>query len=63
MINNSGSTITGIKEIGVYVQTRRVTNGIMGPYSMLGFRDVLPSAMYIPDGGAITVTYTIKVIA
>ena len=63
MINNSGSTITGIKEIGVYVQTRRVTNGIMGPYNMLGFRDVLPSAMYIPDGGAITVTYTLKVTA
>jgi len=61
MINNSGSTITGIKEIGAYVQTRRVTNGVMGPYNMLGFRDVLPSSVYVPHGGAISVAYTIAV--
>ncbi len=61
MLNHSGATITGIKEIGCYVQTRRVLNGIQGPFNMLGFRDVLPSEVYIPNGGAITVTYTIAV--
>ncbi|GAI89231.1 unnamed protein product [marine sediment metagenome] len=50
MINNSGSTITGIKEIGCY------TWGYF-----LGFRDVLPGGVTVPDGGSITVTYTIKV--
>lgn len=54
MVNNSGSTITGIKEIGVY-------NRFTASYYMLGFRDVLPSAVYIPHGGSITVTYTIGV--
>ncbi|MBA7567758.1 hypothetical protein ES708_09475 [subsurface metagenome] len=53
MINNTGATITGIKEIGAY---------IFGEvYRCLGFRDVLPSAVYVPHGGSITVTYTIKV--
>ena len=53
MINNSGATITGIREIGAYV--------IMHQYRGLGFRDILPSPVSVPDGGAITVTYTIKV--
>jgi len=54
MLNNSGSTITGIKEIGIYAR-------LAATYYMLGVRDVLPSAVYVPDGGAITVTYTFKV--
>jgi len=54
MLNSSGSTITGIKEIGVYTR-------LAASYYMLGVRDVLPSAVYVPDGGAITVTYTFKV--
>lgn len=53
LINNSGATISGIKEIGSYVR--------VGTYYALGFRDVLPSAVYVPNGGAITVTYTFKV--
>lgn len=56
MINNSGSTITGIREIGAYV----VAAGT-AVYYMLGFRDVLPSPVYVPHGGSITVTYTIAV--
>jgi len=54
MLNSSGSTITGIKEIGIYTR-------IAAPYLMCGVRDVLPSEVYIPNGGAITVTYTFKV--
>ncbi len=52
--NGSGATITGIKEIGTYVKFG------LGYYA-LGFRDVLPSAVSVPDGGSITVTYTIAV--
>lgn len=51
MINNSGATISGIKEIGNY----------MGGSQFMGFRDVLPSPVSIPDGGSITVTYTLSV--
>ena len=54
MLNSSGSTITGIKEIGIYTR-------VAATYYMLGVRDVLPSAVYVPNGGAITVTYTFKV--
>lgn len=55
MVNNSSATITGIREIGAYMR--------MGSYYGLAFRDVLPGSFSIPDGGAITVTYTLKVIA
>lgn len=55
MINNSGSAITGINEIGAYMR--------MGSYYGLAFRDVLAGPVSIPDGGAITVQYTIKVTA
>ncbi len=55
MINNTGATITGISEIGAYMR--------MGSYYGLAFRDVLASPASVPDGGGITVTYTIKVTA
>jgi len=55
-VNNSGATITGIREIGAYVQM-----GATGVNYALGFRDVLPGAVIVPDGGSITVTYTIPV--
>lgn len=55
MINNSGAPITGINEIGAYMR--------MSSYYGLAFRDVLGSPASVPDGGAITVTYTIKVTA
>ena len=56
MVNNSGSTISGIREIGCYVLMK-----YSPAYYGLGYRDVLPSEVYIPDGGSITVTYTLKV--
>lgn len=56
MVNNSGATISGIREIGGYLHSWRLVD-----LYNLGFRDVLPSAVSVPDGGSITVTYTIKV--
>lgn len=58
MVNNSGATISGIKEIGDYIKCRE---SIGTDKSLLGFRDVLPSTLSVPDGGAITVTYTLAV--
>jgi len=56
MVNNSGSTISGIREIGCYVMLKYSPR-----YCALGYRDVLPGPVSIPDGGSITVTYTLKV--
>ena len=58
MVNNSGSTISGIREIGCYVMMKYSPQ-----YIGLGYRDVLPVPVSIPDGGSITVTYTLKVTA
>jgi len=55
MFNNTGSTVSGIREIGCYV--------VMGSWYGLAFRDVLASPASIPFGGAMTVTYTLKVTA
>ena len=55
MFNNTGSTVSGIREIGCYV--------IMGSWYGLAFRDVLAGPASIPFGGAMTVTYTLKVTA
>ncbi len=56
IVNNSGSTISDIREIGCYVMMK-----YSPAYYGLGYRDVLPSPVSIPDGGSITVTYTLKV--
>ena len=56
MVNNSGSTISGIWEIGCYVLMK-----YSPAYYGLGYRDVLPGSVSVPDGGSITVTYTLKV--
>jgi len=58
MVNNSGSTISGIQEIGCYVMMKYSPQ-----YIGLSYRDVLPGPVSIPDGGSITVTYTLKVTA
>ena len=50
-LNNSGATISGIREIGAYMDM----DWLFG----LAWRDVLPGAVRVPDGGSITVTYTI----
>ena len=56
IVNNSGSTISGIREIGCYVMMKYSPR-----YCALGYRDVLSGPVSIPDGGSITVTYTLKV--
>ena len=54
MINNTGSTIVGVRELGCYV---RMANSYYG----LAFRDVLGAGVEVPDGGSVTVEYTIGV--
>jgi hypothetical protein len=51
--NTSGDTVT-VKEIGLYT---RATNT---PFYFCIVRDVLPASVDVPDGGSITVTYTIS---
>ncbi len=58
-VNHSGAPISGIQEIGVYIFFTAAMYGRVA----LGFRDALGSPFSIPDGGAITVTYTLKVTA
>ena len=55
MFNYTGNVVSGIREIGCYV--------IMSGYYGLAFRDVLSGPASIPFGGAMTVTYTLKVTA
>ena len=59
MVNHSGATISDIQEIGNYMM---FSCGMYTRFA-LGFRDVLGSSFSVPDGGAITVTYTLKVTA
>jgi len=59
MVNHSGAPISGVQEIGAYIEFTAAMYGRVA----LGFRDVLGSPFSIPDGGAITVTYTLKVTA
>ena len=54
MVNNSGATIVGVREVGCYVR-------MDSSYYGLGFRDVLGGGVDVPDGGSITVKYTIGV--
>ena len=51
-VNHSGATISGIQEIGNYIE---FTGSMTGKVA-LGFRDVLGSSFSIPDGGATTVS-------
>lgn len=56
MINNSGATISGVRELGAYMR-------MAASYYGLAFRDVLGAGVDVPDGGAVSVEYTIKVTA
>lgn len=57
IVNNSGDIIT-VREAGIYVFGRSDTDGYY-----CGARDVLASAQPVPDGGSITITYTLKDVA
>ncbi|MBN2239952.1 MAG: hypothetical protein JW712_09255 [Dehalococcoidales bacterium] len=53
MFNNSGADLVAVREIGCHFR--------IGNYYGLAFKDVLALPATIPYGGAITVTYTLKV--
>lgn len=54
-INTSGGTVT-VREIGIY-------GAITSAYKACIARDVLVGAVVVPDGGAITVIYSVKAVA
>jgi hypothetical protein len=55
--NQSGATIT-VYEIGIYVIG--VDTGLAARYFLV-IRDVLATPQSVPDGGSVTVVYTVKV--
>ncbi len=55
IVNNSGGVIT-VREAGLYLYGHP-------PTYFCAVRDVLASAQAVPDGGAITITYTLKDVA
>ena len=57
ILNNSGDTIN-IEEVGIYVTATRTPT--IATYVMV-MRDLVSQA--VPDGGGITVTYTIRIAA
>ena len=57
-VNNSGGTIT-VKEIGIYTTFYVTTT----QKYMCAVRDVLETPLAVPDGGGITVDYTLAVVA
>lgn len=58
-LNNSGGDVT-VREIGMYANITSTV--IEGTYYACIVRDVLGGAVVIPDGGAITVIYTVKAV-
>ncbi len=54
-LNNSGGLIT-VKEVGIYIRAYSV-------YYLCGVRDILGVPQGVPDGGGITVDYTLEVVA
>lgn len=63
MINDSGNTVRDIREMGCYVWLFHSLTETPNYISALAIRDVLPRSAFIYDGGAITITYTLKVTA
>jgi len=57
-VNNSGDTIT-VREVGIYTSCYVTT----AQWWMCAVRDVLETPQDVPAGGAITVDYTLEVVA
>jgi hypothetical protein len=55
--NNSGSTIT-VKEVGLLIKKY---DAVQVSRSFLAARDVLPSAVDVPDGATLTIRYVVKI--
>ena len=57
IVNNSGALIA-VRETGIYIQaTNSFTSGIF----LMAARDLISED--VPDGGSVTVTYTIRIVA
>jgi len=59
MANNSGGLIT-VRESGIYVMMERSLSPFTAAYGC-GVRDVFTTPQDVPDGGGITVEYTLRV--
>jgi hypothetical protein len=59
MANNSGGLIT-VRESGIYVMMERSLSPFTAAYGC-GVRDVFTTPQDIPDGGGITIEYTLRV--
>jgi len=59
MANNSGGLIT-VRESGIYVMMERSLSPFTAAYGC-GVRDVLTTPQDVPDGGGITIEYTLRV--
>ena len=59
MANNSGGLIT-VRESGIYVMMERSLSPFTAAYGC-GVRDVFDTPQDVPDGGGITVEYTLRV--
>ncbi len=59
MANNSGGLIT-VRESGIYVMMERSLSPFTAAYGC-GVRDVFGTPQDVPDGGGITIEYTLRV--
>ena len=59
MANNSGGLIT-VRESGIYVMMERSLSPFTAAYGC-GVRDVFATPQDVPDGGGITIEYTLRV--
>ena len=59
MANNSGGLIT-VRESGIYVMMERSLSPFTAAYGC-GVRDVFTAPQDVPDGGGITIEYTLRV--
>jgi hypothetical protein len=59
MANNSGGLIT-VRESGIYIMMERSLSPFTAAYGC-GVRDVFTTPQDVPDGGGITVEYTLRV--
>ena len=59
MANNSGGLIT-VRESGIYVMMERSLSPFTAAYGC-GVRDVFTTPQDVPDGGGITIEYTLRV--
>jgi len=60
---NNGTVTINVNEIGLYAKLRSYEEGSVQEISAMFIRDVLGSAVSVPEGATLTVKYKIKVTA